>query len=108
MTSDMHFDALTKAVGGHSEGQHSKLLLDFLSSVENDSKGWHFHIKENGKTLAEGDLTKEARAMVGAFASSLSQSPGGGAGCPEKEGCANIGQLGTKCFYLCKTLSFNG
>ena len=103
--AEKHFEALTKAADDveKSRKRHAHLLTAFLEAVEKNPSGWQFEIVQHGRTVAEGPLNKQVQAIFGALGHSLQGiRPGEGAGCPEKVGCTNIGQLGDICFYLCK------
>lgn len=90
---------------------HAQVLASFLAAAKGDSTSWMFEITEGGQVTAEGPLGPEAWQIFHSLVSALSRvgpgqlGPGGGAGCPDKTGCANTGQLGNKCYYICSTVS---
>jgi hypothetical protein len=99
-----HFEALR-----HARELHRKAIADLLALVEREPDGWLLSIREGDKVVAEGPVggtgVHVMRAMLGGLSG---WDIAGGVGCPDKVGCTNIGQLGTKCFYLCKTVTYKG
>jgi hypothetical protein len=87
-----------------AQEQHARALEEFLEAAAGSPSQWSFTIKEHDKTIAQGPLSGEARSMFLALRSSFA----GAFECPPKEGCVNTGSIGYKCFYLCKTVAFNG
>ena len=109
------FEALKKSSGKlndlriqieQAQEQHAHLLQDFLQAAERNPSHWEFKIIQQKRTIAEIPLNKQAQkifAVVGGLLARI--RPGEGAGCPEKTGCTNIGQLGDLCFYLCHSVT---
>ncbi len=90
-----------------AQKQHASLLNEILDAVEANPSQLAFGIVHQKKVVAEGPLNKPTLEMLRAVGSALGGiPPGEGAGCPDRVGCANIGQLGNTCFYLCKTVKF--
>jgi hypothetical protein len=75
----------------------------FLSRVGKDPRPWKYVIVEKGRRPVEGPVTTEVLNFLGPIGAA-SIPPGEGAGCPEKVGCTNIGQLGNHCFYICRAV----
>jgi len=112
------FEALTKSANHlrqlraqleQAQQQHVSLLNEVLDAVAGNPSQLAFGIVSEKKIVAEGPLNKQTLEMLRAVGSAVGRiSPGEGAGCPDRTGCANIGQLGNTCFYLCKTVQFGG
>ena len=91
-----------------AQERHANLLRQVLATAGKNPSQWEFKIIEQKETIAKGPLNKQSQAILAAVAGSVALiPPGEGAGCPERVGCANIGQLGDKCFYLCQTVTFH-
>jgi len=85
-----------------AQKQHADLLQGVLQAAERNPSQWEFKIIQQKRMIAEGPLNKQAQEILGVLGGLMARiPPGEGAGCPEKLGCANIGQLGDTCFYLC-------
>jgi hypothetical protein len=79
-----------------AQEQHAHLLQEFLEVAERNPSSWEFKIIQHKKTIAVGPFNKQAQEILGALGGLMARIPlGGGAGCPERAGCTNIGQLGT-------------
>jgi hypothetical protein len=119
-TGDAHqqFEALTNSANhlnqlrtqlAQAQKHHASLLNEVLDAVASNPSQLAFGIVSQGKTIAEGPLNKPTLEMLRAVGGAIGRiAPGEGAGCPDRTGCANIGQLGNTCFYLCKTTHFGG
>lgn len=108
LTKSAHHLSQLKMQLDQAQKQHALLLNQALDAAERDPSHAAFGIVRNNKTVAEGPLSKPMIEMLRAIAGGGLIPPGEGAGCPDKVGCANIGQLGNTCFYLCKTVQFGG
>jgi hypothetical protein len=86
--------------------QHTALVHKLLDTIDKEPAHWQFVLKENERTVAEGPLTGPVVALLRASLGAWGVA--GGAGCPEKLGCANIGQRGQVCLYLCHTVAYHG
>jgi hypothetical protein len=92
-----------------AEKEHASLLTKFLDAAQGNPAQLQFAVVQQGKTIAGGPLSKETIGIFRAIGGSASRiPPGEGAGCPDKAGCANVGQPGNTCFYICKTIQFAG
>ncbi|SRR5216684_1839162 len=110
------FEALTNSANhlnqlrtqlAQAQERHASLLNEVLDAVEGDPSQLSFGIVSQKKKVAEGPLNKQTLEMLRAVGGAIAHiPPGEGAGCPDRVGCANIGQLGYTCFYLCKTVKF--
>ena len=112
--AQQQFEALTNSANHlrqlrtqleQAQQQHTLLLNEILDAVTENPSQLAFGIVYQKKTIAEGPLNKQTLEMLRAVAAAMGHiPPGEGAGCPDRVGCANIGQLGNRCFYLCKTV----
>ena len=108
VNSANHLNQL-RAQLAQAQERHVALLNEVLDAAEANPSQLTYGIVHQKKAIAGGPLSKPTIEMLRAIGGSrTSIPPGGGAGCPDKVGCANIGQLGDRCFYLCKTVTFNG
>lgn len=88
-----------------TQKQNVNLLKEFLAGVEGNPSQWEFKIIQKQRTIIEGPLNKQANEILRAMVDSMARiRPGEGPGCPERTGCAIIGQFGDTCFYLCQTV----
>jgi hypothetical protein len=102
--SSRHLQEL-RAQSEEAQEKHARLLEEFLNAVDRNPSQWSLRILQDGKPIGESPWTPPIHELLLAAASSRGPSPGGGAGCPDRVGCANTGQLGNKCFYICKTVA---
>ena len=98
MAVDETFEQLQKQ-NEQARKQRAQALKKLFEVVESDPSRFTFEIIQQKKTIAEGHMNKE---MLSVF--KVLGGNGDGAGCPEKLGCASIGQLGSVCFYLCRKI----
>ncbi len=108
------FEALQKSVSGLNnlrsqveqvQKQHTNLVKEFLESVGRaEPSQWDFKIVEQNKIVSEGPLNKHTLEIFTAILSGAAIAGGGGVVCIDHAGCAVVGQYGTKCIYLCKTV----
>jgi hypothetical protein len=113
-TGEQQLEALTKSANNlrqlriqleQAQQQHVFLLNEILDVVAENPSQLAFGIVHQKKTIAEGPLNKQTLEMLRALAAAMGHiPPGEGVGCLDRVGCANIGQLGNRCFYLCKTV----
>lgn len=88
-----------------AQERHTRQLGQFLDAVDRNPSQWSLRVVQDGKTASESPWTPPIHDVLLAASLSRGGSPGGGAGCPDRVGCANVGQFGNKCFYVCKTVA---
>jgi len=104
--SSSHLNRLRVQVE-QAQGQHVRLLQEFLEAAERNPSQWEFKIVQKKRTIAEGAFNKQAQGILGALGGLMGRiPPGEGAGCPERVGCANIGQFGDTCSTYAIRLRF--
>jgi hypothetical protein len=108
------FEALQKSVSGlnnlrsqmeQAQKLHTNLVKEFLEAVERaEPSQWDFKIVEKNKIVSEGPLNKQTLEIFTAILSGAAIAGVGDPVCIEHAGCAVVGQHGTNCIYLCKTV----
>jgi hypothetical protein len=105
LTNSAHHLNQLKIQLKEAQKKHASLFNEVLDAAEGDPPQLSFGIIHQGKMVAGGPLNMQLIGMLRALNSAMGHiPPGEGAGCPDKVGCANIGQLGDHCYYLCLTV----